>query len=118
MGAGKTIAPGDFPRQEVVIDLLSFGDNLAHPAAGKQVIAMRVGNFKLTYATPASAIGVTTVIPHTVRIILMVYIIRGAYGGHQPFVESRDNGTIRYTCDSSITGALAASCAPPQQLTN
>ena len=87
MGAGKTIAPGDFPRQEVVIDLLSFGDNLAHPAAGKQVIAMRVGNFKLTYATPASAIGVTTVIPHTVRIILMVYIIRGAYGGHQPFVE-------------------------------
>ena len=33
--------PTQFPRNEVVIDMLSFGDSLEEPTAGKQIVAMR-----------------------------------------------------------------------------
>jgi hypothetical protein len=33
--------PAKYPREEVVIDLLSFGDSLDKPTGGKQIIAMR-----------------------------------------------------------------------------
>ena len=33
--------PTQFPREEVVIDMLSFGDSLDEPTAGKQIVAMR-----------------------------------------------------------------------------
>jgi len=46
--------PTAFPRQEVVIDLLSFGDSLDRPTAGKQIVAMRVGNHKLIYGCAAT----------------------------------------------------------------
>ena len=46
--------PAAFPRQEVVIDLLSFGDSLDRPTAGKQIVAMRVGNHKLIYGCAAT----------------------------------------------------------------
>ena len=43
VATGNGHPPTEYPREEVVIDLLSFGDSLDHPTAGKQIVAMRYG---------------------------------------------------------------------------
>lgn len=47
VASGATIAPAEFPWQEVVLDLLVFG--LLDKPVGKYVVAMRVGDHKMIY---------------------------------------------------------------------